>query len=83
MKKETFLGRPVKHHSPARDYPRSTSSEYPIWKHRPKNLTPEEQKLLDQKRWEMERERRLLEKLEQGRKYREILERHKLGIQGT
>ncbi len=83
MKKESFLGRPVKHHSPARDYPRSTSRNYPIWKHRPDNLTPEEQRLLERKRLEIERERLLREKIEQDRKYRERLEQHKLGMQGT
>jgi hypothetical protein len=77
MKKESFLGRPVKHHSPARDYPRSASRPIEHTEH----LTEEELKWLEQKRLEIERERRLREKLEQDRKNRERLELYKLGIQ--
>jgi len=49
MKKESFLGRPVKHHSPARDYPRSASRDRPI--EHPENLTREEREAKEWLEW--------------------------------
>ncbi len=55
MKKETFLGRTVKHHSPAKDYPQtedkveSASKDKEGERERDRPLTREErQELLDQ-----------------------------------